>query len=187
MSNLWKEIRSCELCADTLTPNPVIAIHPKAKLVIIGQAPGTKVHDSGIPWNDASGILLRKWLGMENADFYDETKVAIVPMGFCYPGKGKTGDLPPKKICATTWHQRVLESLPEARLLLLIGSYAQKYYLKDVGGKTLTENVGNFEQFLPTYFPLPHPSPRNRFWMQKNKWFETEVLPELRKQIREVL
>lgn len=140
-------------------------------------SPGTKVHASGIPWNDASGILLRKWLGMETADFYDETKVAIVPMGFCYPGKGKTGDLPPKKICATTWHQRVLESLPEARLLLLIGSYAQKYYLKDVGGKTLTENVGNFEQFLPTYFPLPHPSPRNRFWMQKISGLKQKYSP----------
>ena len=189
MEDLLYKIRQCDICAKHLPlgSRPTVSGHPDSKIIIIGQAPGTKVHASGIPWDDASGKQLRKWLNVSDKDFYDETKFAIMPMGFCYPGKGKTGDLPPRKECAPQWHESLLEKLPNVELVLLIGMYAQKYYLGKNAKKTLTETVANYKEYLPKYLPLPHPSPRNRFWLTKNPWFDFEVLPELSRKIRIIL
>lgn len=162
----------------------MVSAHPESKIIIIGQAPGTKVHASGIPWDDASGKQLRKWLNVSNEDFYDDTKFAIIPMGFCYPGKGKTGDLPPRPECAPQWHKLLLDKLPNVQLVILIGMYAQKYYLGKAAKRSLTETVANYKEYLPKFLPLPHPSPRNRFWLTKNSWFDVEVLPELRELVK---
>ncbi|NOH35723.1 uracil-DNA glycosylase family protein [Vibrio chagasii] len=188
-SPLLTEIRKCRACEPHLShgANPVIQAHPNARLLIIGQAPGIKVHESSIPWNDASGERLREWLGIDSDTFYDEQKVAIVPMGFCYPGKGKSGDLPPRKECAELWHKKVLQSLPNVQMTLLIGQYAQNYYLKERATKTLTETVKNWQVWAPEFLPLPHPSPRNNIWLKKNPWFESEVIPYIRKHISEHL
>ncbi|MCP5064752.1 MAG: uracil-DNA glycosylase family protein [Ignavibacteriae bacterium] len=182
MQNLLHNISQCTICKKHLAlgPRPVVSAHKDSKIVIIGQAPGTKVHASGIPWDDASGKQLRKWLNVSENDFYDETKFAIVPMGFCYPGKGKTGDLPPRPECAPQWHDELLKKMPNVELVILIGMYAQKYYLQKEAKKTLTETVSNYKDYLPNYFVLPHPSPRNRFWLTKNPWFEKSVLSELK-------
>lgn len=189
MKKLLKDISTCSLCKEHLAlgPNPVVSAHPESKLLIVGQAPGTKVHASGIPWDDASGVQLRKWLQLDSETFYDTSQVAIVPMGFCYPGKGKSGDLPPRKECAPQWHAPLLKSMPHIALGLLIGQYAQRYYLRENAMKNLTETVRNFQAYLPRYLPLPHPSPRNRFWLSQNLWFEAEVLPVLRERVGEVL
>lgn len=188
-SSLLKEIRQCTACEPHLShgANPVIQAHPNARLLIIGQAPGIKVHESSIPWNDASGERLREWLGIDSNTFYDEQKVAIVPMGFCYPGKGKSGDLPPRPECAELWHQKVLQSLPNIQMTLLIGQYAQNYYLKERTTKTLTETVKNWQTWAPEFLPLPHPSPRNNIWLKKNPWFENDVIPYIRQHISEHL
>ena len=189
MKKLLKQIRSCEVCKNHLPlgPRPIISVHKDAKIIIIGQAPGTKVHKTGIPWNDPSGKQLRKWLGVSYALFYDETKIAIVPMGFCYPGKGKTGDLPPRPECAPLWHHQIWDCMPNLELIILIGTYAQKYYLKKDMEKNLTETVKAYQKYAPKYFPLPHPSPRNRFWFTKNPWFEDEVLPILKIKVAKYL
>lgn len=181
MENLVTSIRSCTVCKDHLpvTPNPIVRMHPKARVVIISQAPGSIAHKSSVPWKDPGGRQLRLWLNCDEETFYDPTKVAIVPMGFCYPGKGKTGDLPPRPECAPLWHEVVLKSMPEIKLVILIGNYSQKYYLKKARKKNLTETVRHFDEYLPTRFPLPHPSPRNRFWVTKNPWFDTHVVPML--------
>ncbi|UPR57987.1 uracil-DNA glycosylase family protein [Vibrio sp. ED004] len=188
-SSLLKEIRQCTACEPHLShgANPVIQAHPNARLLIIGQAPGIKVHESSIPWNDASGERLREWLGIDSDTFYDEKKVAIVPMSFCYPGKGKSGDLPPRPECAELWHQKVLQSLPNIQMTLLIGQYAQNYYLKERTTKTLTETVKNWQAWAPEFLPLPHPSPRNNIWLKKNPWFERDVIPYIRMHISEHL
>lgn len=188
MKKLLEEIRACVLCEAQLPlgPRPVLAAAKSSKIAIVGQAPGTKVHQSGIPWDDASGRKLRAWMGVEDAVFYDATNIAIVPMGFCYPGKGATGDLPPRKECAPQWHDALFHSMPQIELVLLIGAYAQKYYLKP-SKRNLTENVKCFESFGPKYFPLPHPSPRNRHWFQKNPWFEQKVIPSLQYRLQEIL
>lgn len=188
-NKLIEEIKACQICAEHLPlgPRPVLDFHPAAKVIIIGQAPGTKVHASGIPWDDQSGKRLRTWLDVSDEDFYDPQKFAIVPMGFCYPGKGKTGDLPPRRECAPQWHQPVLNMMPNLELYLLIGQYAQKYYLKERKKKTLTETVSHFEDYLPTYLPLPHPSPRNLFWFRRNPWFEEAILPYLRKRVKRLI
>ena len=189
MKDLLHNISQCTICEKHLTlgPRPVVSAHKNSKIVIIGQAPGTKVHASGIPWDDASGKQLRKWLSVSVDDFYDETKFAIVPMGFCYPGKGKTGDLPPRPECAPQWHEALIKKMSNVALVILIGMYAQKYYLKKEAKKTLTETVANYKDYLPNYFVLPHPSPRNRFWLTKNPWFEDEVLPELKKVVNKLV
>ena len=166
---------------------PVCAFSARSKIVIVGQAPGTKVHASGIPWDDKSGENLRAWMKIDKDTFYDEEQIAIVPMGFCYPGKGKTGDLPPRKECAPLWHASLFEHLKEVELVLLIGKYAQDYYLKKSAKKNLTETVRNYEEYLPKYFVLPHPSPRNNIWQAKNDWFKKYVLPAFEKKIKEIL
>ena len=189
MQKLLKDIKKCTLCEKHLAlgPRPVVSAHKEATVAIIGQAPGTKVHASSIPWDDASGRQLRTWMKVSNEAFYDASKFAIVPMGFCYPGKGKSGDLPPRPECAPKWHEALFAQMPNLKLIMLIGMYAQNYYLKDKAKRTLTETVANYEEYLPTYFPLPHPSPRNRFWLTKNPWFEEEVVLELQKKVKSLL
>ncbi|MGB0523397.1 MAG: uracil-DNA glycosylase family protein [Flammeovirgaceae bacterium] len=188
MKALLREIRQCQVCLPHLAHgvNPVVAAHPKSKVAIIGQAPGSVVHRTGIPWDDQSGERLRAWLAVSKELFYDPEVFAIIPMGFCYPGKGKSGDLPPRKECAPLWHQRLLDQLPNLKLTLLIGAYAQAYYLEGKRARTLTETVKNYQAYLPTYLPLPHPSPRNNIWLKKNAWFEQEVIPALRTALMEI-
>ncbi|MDO6595782.1 uracil-DNA glycosylase family protein [Oceanihabitans sp. 2_MG-2023] len=189
MEDLLHKIRQCAICEAHLPlgPRPIVTGNIESKIIIIGQAPGTSVHKTGIAWNDPSGRQLRKWLGVTDEDFYDENKFAIMPMGFCYPGKGKTGDLPPRKECAPEWHGALLEKMPNVKLILLIGMYSQKYYLKKDAKKTLTETVANYKEYLPKYFPIPHPSPTNRFWKSKNPWFEIDVVPELQRITQNIL
>jgi uracil-DNA glycosylase len=179
--------RACTICADTLPlgPRPVLRVSATARLLIIGQAPGTKVHASGIPWNDPSGIRLRSWLQMDDATFYDEARVAILPMGLCYPGVlPNGGDKPPMPVCAPTWHPRLLPLMPAIRLTLLVGSYAQAYVL---GKGAMSERVADFRRFLPDRIPLPHPSWRTIGWERRNPWFGLELLPELRARVAAVL
>lgn len=189
MDKILKQIKGCKHCEKHLQlgVNPVVAAGEKSKILIIGQAPGRIVHQTGIPWNDKSGENLRKWLGVDKESFYDKEKIALIPMGFCYPGKGSSGDLPPRPECAPLWHQQLLSLMPEVELMLLIGLYAQKYYLGDQAKDTLTETVKNFRTYLPRYLPLPHPSPRNNIWQRKNPWFGEEVLPEMHEIIGKIL
>lgn len=182
MQKLKKEITQCEICKDALdhSPRPVFSFDLKSKIVIIGQAPGSIVHRTGIPWDDKSGDNLRDWLNVDKTSFYNEKNFAIVPMGFCYPGKGKSGDLAPRKECAPAWHDLILSALHEVQLTLLIGKYAQDYYLQKESKRNLTETVRSYNEYLPKYFVLPHPSPRNNIWMKKNEWFKKDVIPTLR-------
>lgn len=185
LAKLLAEVRQCDLCAGALPlgPRPTLAAAPQSKILIIGQAPGTRVHATGIPWNDPSGRRLRGWLGVEAADFYDASKFAIIPMGFCYPGRlPRGGDAPPRPECAPAWHARLLAALPGIALTVLIGMYAQAYYLQD-RRRTLTETVGAWRQFAPEIIPTPHPSWRTTAWQKKNPWFEAELLPELRRRV----
>lgn len=145
------------------------------------------MHKSGIPWDDQSGKRLREWMGVDNETFYNEEIMGIVPMGFCYPGKGKSGDLPPRKECAPTWHEPLLDSMKNVQLTLLIGQYAQRYYLKETAKKNLTETVWNFGEYLPSFFVLPHPSPRNGIWLRKHDWFEKEIVPELKARVKTII
>jgi Uracil-DNA glycosylase len=185
MNELLQQIRNCSLCKEHLPlgPRPIVAANPEARILIIGHAPGTKVHQTGVPWDDQSGKQLRRWMGVTDKEFYDETKIAQMPMGFCYPGKGRSGDLPPRPECAPQWHSLLLEKMPNLKLTLLIGQHSQHYYLGNQMQKNLTETVKNYRTYLPQYFVLPHPSPRNRFWLSKNPWFEEEVLSELRARV----
>ena len=189
MNRLLREVRSCTLCKEYLPyePRPVLRAKASARILIVGQAPGTKVHASGIPWNDASGERLRSWMGVDSDTFYDESRIAIIPMGFCYPGKGKSGDLPPRRECAPQWHEALLAHLKELRLILLIGQYAQAYYLGKRRQATLTETVKAFADYGPLYLPLVHPSPRNQLWLKKNPFFEERLVPHLRNRVRELL
>lgn len=185
LEQLAAEIRACTLCSAQLPlgPRPIVRLHADARLLIIGQAPGTKVHASGVPWDDASGERLRHWMGVDRETFYDAARIAIMPMGFCYPGRGKGGDLPPRSECAPQWHERVRAQLPQVRLTLLIGQYAQARYL-DTRGITLEQVVRGWRMHLSGGFlPLPHPSPRNTLWLKKRPWFEAEVMPALRAEV----
>ncbi|MCK0130438.1 uracil-DNA glycosylase family protein [Flavobacteriaceae bacterium F08102] len=188
MKQLLKNIRNCEVCKAHLElgPRPVLSADVDSKIAIIGQAPGLKVHQSGVPWDDQSGMQLRKWLAISKEDFYNEKKIAIIPMGFCYPGKGASGDLPPRKECAPLWHAPLLAQMSNLKLVVLVGMYATRYYLENAK-KNLTETVRSYEEYLPNYFVLPHPSPRNRFWLTKNPWFLSEVLPTLKERVHSLL
>ena len=183
--DLVARAQACTVCAAHLPhpPRPVLRASPTARLLIVGQAPGRRVHETGIPWNDPSGDRLRQWLGMTREVFYDASRIAIVPTGLCYPGTGKGGDLAPRPECAPLWHPRLRAAMPDIRLTLLIGAYAQAYYLGPRRGRTLADTVHAWHDFTPDYFPLPHPSPRNRMWFKRHSWFEQEVLPALRKQV----
>lgn len=189
LEELLVDIRACRICEPCLPlgPRPVLTAARSARLLIAGQAPGRKVHMSGVPWDDASGARLRDWLGIDSETFYDPTQVAIVPIGFCYPGKAGSGDAPPRPECRATWHPRLLPLLPQIRLNILIGQYAQAYFLGPSRPGNLTATMRQWRDFLPRYLPLPHPSPRNVAWFKANPWFEGEVLPELREQVRQLL
>lgn len=188
LDELLAQIRQCRVCEQKLPlgPNPVIRAHTDAKILIVGQAPGTRVHETSIPWNDPSGDRLRAWLALDRETFYDPRQIAIMPMGLCYPGKGTSGDLPPQKDCAPLWHGRVSNALPHIQLTLLIGQYAQAYYLQNKPA-TLTETVREWSRWTPHFLPLPHPSPRNTLWLKKNAWFEHDTLPYMRKIVHTLL
>ncbi len=188
LNSLLTEIEGCTVCAPHLDhdPRPVVRLGSKARIVIIGQAPGRRVHESGVPWDDPSGKTLRRWLGVTDEQFYDPDVVALLPMGFCYPGSAKSGDKPPRKECAPLWHERALAELPGDRLHVIIGMYAQKRYVADRKA-TLTETVANWKSYLPDTVVMPHPSPRNQHWLTKNPWFEAETLPAVRKRIESFL
>ncbi|HEY7239801.1 MAG TPA: uracil-DNA glycosylase family protein [Burkholderiales bacterium] len=181
-----REARACTLCEAKLPfkPKPVFLVGRRARLLIVGQAPGRRVHETGIPWNDPSGDVLRDWLKLDRAQFYDTTRIAIVPAGLCYPGTVDGADLPPCRECAPTWQPRFRAALPDVGLTLLVGSYAQAFYLKDRRKKGVAETVRAFRDYLPDYFVLPHPSWRNKAWLKKNPWFADEVIPALRRRVR---
>ena len=187
--DLHDEIRACRSCAPALDhePRPILQIDPRARILIAGQAPGRRAHEAGVPFDDPSGDLLRDWMGVTRDLFYDATRVAIVPMGFCYPGTGRSGDLPPRPECAPQWRARVLHALPRVELTLVVGRYAMTEHLGLAGRASLTDAVRNWRAHWPERLPLPHPSPRNRPWLAKNPWFEAEVVPALRKRIGALL
>jgi len=185
---LIKSVRECTLCANDLehSVRPVLQINPGARILIAGQAPGSKVHASGIPFDDASGNRLREWMGINRETFYNENCVAILPMGFCYPGKGRSGDLPPIPLCAQTWRDKLIQTMPNIALTLVIGQYAQAWHLP-FQHKTLTDTVRHWKAYDTNLMPLPHPSPRNNIWLKKNEWFERDVLPTLQSRIVQAL
>ena len=188
LTTLLQKVRACTLCAEHLPlgPRPVVQAHPLARILIAGQAPGRKVHETGVPFNDASGDRLRAWLGVSREVFYDARQVAILPMGFCFPGTGKSGDLPPRPECAPKWRAALLGQLKNLRLTLVIGQYAQAYHLPEEGS-SLTEIVHAWRKNWPHTVPLPHPSPRNNLWLRRNPWFEKELIPVLRTRVLAVL
>ena len=189
LMSLLTEIRACRHCESCLPlkPRPILAAHPESRILIVGQAPGIRVHESGIPWDDASGQRLRDWMGISSNDFYDERNIAIVPMGFCYPGTGSGGDLPPRPECSELWHSQLLSGLKNVKLTLVIGRYAQDYLLAEQNKKTLTQTVQAWRDYTPKHLPLPHPSPRNNRWLKKNPWFESDVVPYLRRRVRQLV
>ena len=189
IEKLKDTIADCIICANFLPnrPRPIVQFSSKSKLLIIAQAPGQKAHDRGIPFDDLSGDNLRSWLGVSREQFYNPELFAIMPMGFCFPGKGKSGDLPPRKECAPQWHNKIMEQMKNLELIILVGKYAQEYYLKDNPYKNLTETVISYQEFLPKYFPLVHPYPLNFRWHGKNKWFLESITPELKKMVATIL
>ncbi|MBY0587076.1 uracil-DNA glycosylase family protein [bacterium] len=188
LPQLLREVRDCALCANHLPlgARPILQFHPAARVLIAGQAPGRKTHASGVPFDDASGDRLRDWLGISRDTFYDPKCVAILPMGFCYPGTGRSGDLPPRPECAPAWREKLLDRLNNLKLTLVIGDYAQEYHLPDAKG-TVTSRVQAWKKYWPLVVPLPHPSPRNNIWLRRNPWFESELLPALRERLSDVL
>ncbi|HEX2567083.1 MAG TPA: uracil-DNA glycosylase family protein [Burkholderiales bacterium] len=189
MKSVAAEAARCTLCKDKLphAPRPVFLAGRSARVLIVGQAPGRRVHETGIPWNDPSGDVLRDWLALERADFYDTSRIAIVPAGLCYPGTVDGSDLPPMRACAPLWQPRFRAALPNVRLTLLVGSYAQIFYLGASRKKSVGETVRAFAEYSPDFFPLPHPSWRNKAWMQRNPWFAKVVIPALRRRVKRVL
>jgi len=189
LARVVAEAKACRLCEAHLPlgPKPVFLVGKKARLLIVGQAPGRRVHETGIPWNDPSGDNLRAWLALDRESFYDTSRIAILPAGLCYPGTGNGGDLPPRPECAPLWHPRFRAALPHIRLTLLVGQYAQAHYLGDRRKPTLAQTVRAWRDYAPDFLPLPHPSPRNKRWLKTNSWFEREVIPELRWRVGKVL
>jgi len=187
-TSLMTEVRACRICEAHLPlgPRPVLQLHPQAKILIAGQAPGRKVHESGVPFDDASGNRLREWLNISREVFYDPKQIAILPMGFCFPGSGKSGDLPPRPECEAAWRKQLLDQLHNLELVLVLGKFAQLYHFDDAG-LSLTELVKSWRSYWPEVVPLPHPSPRNNPWLRRNSWFETDLLPALRKRVSEIL
>ncbi len=188
VAQLLEEVRACRHCAAALPhpPRPVLQLDPRARILIAGQAPGRRVQESGVPFDDPSGDRLRDWLGLDREAFYDPGRVAILPMGLCYPGRGRSGDLPPRPECAPLWRARLLASLSSLRLSLIIGSHALDWHLPDHPA-SLTDSVRGWREFPPRVLALPHPSPRNNIWLKKNPWFERELLPELRRRVTQAL
>ena len=195
LTSLVKDIRACRICIETPIkaplphePRPVLQVSKAAKVAVFGQAPGNLVHQSGKPFTDPSGDRLRDWMDVDETIFYDQNKIAIIPMGFCFPGNDdKGGDLPPRKECAAHWRTSLMEMLPQLEICILVGSYAQKWHLGKEGKKTLTETVRAWKNYAPSYFPTPHPSWRNNTWLKKNPWFEKELLPFMRRKIRKLI
>ncbi|MFT5519984.1 MAG: uracil-DNA glycosylase [Enterobacterales bacterium] len=186
--SLLTKVRACNLCETNLPlgPRPIVQLHPNAKILIVGQAPGKKVHLSGVPFDDASGSRLRDWMGVTKEQFYNSKNIAILPMGFCYPGTGKSGDLPPRPECAPAWRELLLGELNQLKITLVLGQYAQAYHFE--GRKmSVTARVEAWQASWPTLLALPHPSPRNNIWLRRNPWFETEVIPLLQKRVAETL
>ena len=190
IEKLHTEISDCQICKEFLPnlPKPIVRFSKKSKIIIIGQAPGNVVHQKEVSFDDRSGDTLREWLGVSREEFYDTDNFAIIPMGFCYPGKGKTGgDAPPRKECAPQWHAKILSELENVELVILIGTYAINYYLKETKERNLTETVRNFEAYYETHFPIVHPSGLNFRWHAKNKWFKTDIVPILQLKVKGIL
>ena len=190
LKSLLKEINECRLCEEHLPlgPRPVVQADSQARILIAGQAPGRKVHETGIPFNDASGDRLRDWMGIDKSIFYDGSIIALLPMGFCYPGTGKSGDLPPRPECAEAWREKLLSNLPKIELTLLVGQYGQKYHLGDSRKNNLTETVKSWKEYWKKgLLPLPHPSPRNNMWLRNNAWFEKDILPALKSRVQKLI
>lgn len=187
-ASLLAEVRACTICAAHLPhgTRPVLQIHPQARILIASQAPGRKVHESGVPFDDASGDRLREWMGVTRDVFYDSKQIAILPMGLCFPGTGKSGDLPPRPECALVWRDQLLDHLRHLEVTLVVGQYAQTYHMNEERS-LLTKTVRNWRSHWPKIVPLPHPSPRNNIWLSRNPWFEKELVPMLRRRISEVL
>ena len=188
LDELKTELEACTHCAPHLPlgPRPVVQIHHHARILIAGQAPGSKVHATGIPFDDPSGKRLREWLGVSEQTFYDETKIAIVPMGFCFPGTGSSGDHPPRPECAPLWRERIMAGLPNIELTVVLGKYARDWHIQSTH-RTLTDLVADWKTFWPDIVPLPHPSPRNQRWFRRNAWFETDILPVLQRRVQELI
>ena len=182
-------VRACSICAEFLPlgPKPIFQLHTSARILIVGQAPGRITHEIGRPFDDASGERLRAWLGIDRATFYDDTKICLLPMGFFYPGTGKSGDLPPRPECATNWRKPLLDLLDDIQLTIVIGQYAMEWHMPEAAKRTLTETVTDWRTHWPKHIPMPHPSPRNNLWLKKNPWFEAEVLPLLRARVQSLL
>ena len=183
---LLAAVRGCRACEAHLPlgPRPILQASETARILVVGQAPGARVHETGIPWNDPSGERLRAWMGVEKSAFYDESRIAIIPMGYCYPGRGRDGDMPPRRECATLWLDQLLARLPGIELTLLVGQYAQRHFLGRRRKNSLAATVQAWREYAPEFLPLPHPSPRNQPWLKKHPWFESELLPMLRTRIR---
>lgn len=182
-------VKACDICKPHLPlgPRPVFQISPTARILVVGQAPGRRVHETGIPFNDPSGKRLRSWMGIDRSVFYDAAKIAILPMGFCYPGTGKSGDLPPRRECTVHWRQPLLGFLPNIALTLAIGQYAHEWHLGKRQKESLTDTVKNWKEYWPDILALPHPSPRNNMWLRRNPWFEDDILPVLRSRVDQLL
>lgn len=189
MEHILSSIHNCQICKDYLPnlPKPILSVSKNSKIILIGQAPWRKVHESLIPWDDRSGDTLRRWLWVTSDEFYNTDIFSIVPMGFCYPGRWVSGDLPPRPECAPAWHQKIFDELPRVELIILIGEYAQNYYLDNPEGLNLTQRVRNYSQFWENYFPIVHPSPLNFRWQAKNPWFQKEVVPILAQRVRSII
>ena len=189
VQSLITEIEKCNICTKYLAlgPRPIVQLGNKASILIAGQAPGKAVHETGVPFDDLSGDRLREWMSISKDIFYNKNKIAILPMGFCYPGKGKSGDLPPRPECAPQWRQQVLDNLANIQLIIVIGKYAMDWHIGDNQKRNLTETVKAWKSYSPDLIPLPHPSPRNNIWLSKNLWFEAEVIPALRKKVKAAL